>query len=114
MGVGTRVRLHMCVRPDCAAGRCEFSDFCYLPPNPTTAALAITLQGSPLSQAMPHLYVAWLPPGTQLPHPQHLAVPLYATPDRVNVLAEVQLPVATVEEVEVWTLAGVALVLPSG
>jgi len=71
-----------------------------------------TPQGAPLSHPMPPLFIAWLPPSAPLPHPDHVTVPLYATQERTEVLAEVQLPVAGGAEAEGWMLAGVALVLP--
>jgi hypothetical protein len=62
---------------------------------------------------MPPLVMAYLPPAAPLPHPTHLATPLYATQERGRVIAQLQLPVASPEEAQRWALAGVAVMLAS-
>jgi hypothetical protein len=76
-------------------------------------------QDSPLLAPAPALTLAWLHPAAPRPHPDTLSLPLYSSPERSKVVAELQLPTGGVGgtsdrlQQRQWLLAGVALVLPA-
>lgn len=57
------------------------------------------------------MHLAWIPKTAALPHSVYMPTPVYLSHDRTSILAEVQLPVASKQEIQTWTLASVALVL---
>lgn len=71
--------------------------------------------------AAPALSLVWLPKGgAPQPHPQAITVPVYSSAERQKVVAELQLPLSAgsaADSAELqrqqWTLAGVALMLPT-
>ena len=73
--------------------------------------LSCNVQDSPVLSSIPPTFLSYLPASETLPHPLHLATPLYINPERSRAIAQLQLPVSSVEEAEQWTLAGVAFVL---
>lgn len=67
---------------------------------------------APISRTVPAMGLVWLPSGSQLPYGNaYMDVPIYCTQDRSKVLTEVQMPVGSNEEVQQWTLRGLALFL---
>jgi dynein heavy chain 2 len=45
---------------------------------------------SPSVRSVPPMYVAWLPKTSPLAYPTHMGVPLYSTPMRTKLLAQVR------------------------
>ena len=69
-------------------------------------------QEAPTSRTITPMSIAWVPKEAELPYGNaYMSVPLYYTQGREKVLTEVQLPVNSDEEVQQWTLAGLALFL---
>lgn len=75
------------------------------------ARLSTTSSDAATDAPVPPATFAWIPKTDPHPYPNHATVPLYVTADRSKLLAEVQMPVVSVEEQVQWTLSGVALFL---
>ncbi|KAK9815706.1 hypothetical protein WJX72_008353 [[Myrmecia] bisecta] len=66
---------------------------------------------SPTSSPIPAVTMAWIPQDHPDPIQPHLSLPLYLSDSREHVLADVQLPISSLEERRQWILAGAALFL---
>lgn len=69
-------------------------------------------QDAPISRIVPPMSLAWIPQESGFPYgTAYMTVPIYTTQDRSKVLTEVQMPVSSDDEVQQWTLTGLALFL---